>query len=228
MRSLILLGVLSTAVACTGDVDEQWFLDHDRIVAVRATPPRIDSGTSTIDTLVGHKGAPLSEMPPQLAAVVSPMALTSALTMSGGAWVVTMPSEDQLVAARAELRLDAGAPVPLTIGVQVDDLRAIKTVILGATASNPPVDAVTIAGAPAPPDGSLVTVPTLTDVHLEVATAPTDEVNWLTSAGTMHDFDLAKAYVRVEKDDPTQGQLAVVVRTDQGGVSWRVWDIVAQ
>jgi hypothetical protein len=225
MRRFIVLALLASA--CTGDVDEPWFLDHDRIVAVRATPPRIDQGFALIDTLVAHKGAPLAELPPQLATVVSPTSLAGALAMDGSAhWIVTMPSEAQLAAARTELALAADAPVPLLVGVRVDELNAVKRVVLGQAADNPPVDDVTIAGAPAPISGA-ITVPELTDVPLVVSTEDTDEVNWLTSCGTMHDFDLAKAYVRVEKDDPHAGQLAVVVRTALGGVSWRMWDISA-
>jgi len=224
MRRFVLLALLASA--CTSDVDEPWFLDHDRIVAVRATPPRIDQGSAVIDTLVAHKGGPLAELPPQLATVVSPMSLAGALAMDGnGHWVVTMPSEAQLAAARTELALAADAPVPLLVGVRVDELNAVKTVVLGQAADNPPVDDVTIAGAPAPASGSPITIPELTDVPLVVATEDTDDVNWLTSCGTMHDFDLAKAYVRVEQDDPHAGQLAVVVRTLLGGVSWRVWDL---
>ena len=74
-----------------------------------------------------------------------------------------------------------------------------------------------------------IVVPPLTDVHLFVnADDSVDIVNWLTSCGSMHDFDLHKAYLRVEKDDPTSGELAVVLRDAQGGVVWQVWPISAQ
>ncbi|HEU4730899.1 MAG TPA: hypothetical protein VFT22_23550 [Kofleriaceae bacterium] len=53
------------------------------------------------------------------------------------------------------------------------------------------------------------------------------EVTWLTSCGTMHDFDLPTARLRVEPDDPATGQLALVVRDGGGGVAWRVWPIHA-
>ena len=53
-------------------------------------------------------------------------------------------------------------------------------------------------------------------------------VNWLTSARTMHDFDLAKAYLRVEPEDSQSGSLGVVVRDELGGVVWRVWPITAE
>ena len=61
MKYLLLLLAL---VGCDADIDEAWQLDHDRIIAVRATPPRIPSGAeSTIDALVGRKGARPAEKP---------------------------------------------------------------------------------------------------------------------------------------------------------------------
>jgi len=46
---------LVVVVACGGDVDPPWQLDHDRIVAVRATPPHIAAGeTATLDVLRAH------------------------------------------------------------------------------------------------------------------------------------------------------------------------------
>jgi hypothetical protein len=44
----------------------------------------------------------------------------------------------------------------------------------------------------------------------------------------MHDFDLARAYLRVEPEDPTAGTLGVVVRDAVGGVAWKLWPITAQ
>ena len=59
-------------------------------------------------------------------------------------------------------------------------------------------------------------------------TIDTDDVNWLTSCGTMHDYDLPQAYLRVELEDPMEGELAVVLRDARGGVAWRVWPIHAE
>ena len=211
--------------ACASDVDPPWQLDHDRIIAVRATPPHIPSGaTSTLDMFVGHKGAPTSMQAPDAAQVVSPMSLAD--TLSGN--VVTAPSEDRLAAARMELGLMPGDPVPLTVGVAeaADQLAATKIIWLGDSADNPTLDGVTV-GDVAP--GTSIVVPKLTDVHLFVnADDSVDIVNWLTSCGSMHDFDLHKAYLRVEKDDPTSGELAVVLRDAKGGVAWQVWPISAQ
>ena len=217
--------ILVLLAACTSDVDPPWQLDHDRIIAVRATPPHIPAGaTSKLDLFVGHKGAPTNVQPPDAATVVSPMSLTDALSGT----TVTAPSEDRLAAARTELGLMPGAPVPLQIGVGVaaGQLAATKTVWLGDAADNPTLDGVTV-GDVAP--GASIVVPPLTDVHLFVdADDSVETVNWLTSCGSMHDFDLHKAYLRVEKDDPTTGELAVVLRDGHGGVAWQVWPISAQ
>ena len=59
---------------CTDDVDPPWQLDHDRIVAVRATPPRIASGeTARLDVLRRAQGRADHRAPPDTVAVVSPI-----------------------------------------------------------------------------------------------------------------------------------------------------------
>jgi hypothetical protein len=210
--------------ACSSDVDPPWQLDHERIVAVRATPPHVLAGaTSQIDALVAHKGAPTEVVPPQGVIVVSPNALAD--TVISGA-TVTAPDETHLAAARTELNLAADAPVPLVLGVGANGLGSTKTLWIGDTADNPTLTGVMVAGA-APP--ASLSVPKLTDVRLLVdADDSVEIVNWLTSCGTMHDFDLHSAYLRVEKNDPDSGELALVLRDGHGGVVWQVWPIVAQ
>lgn len=215
------------AAGCIGDLDPEWQLDHTRIVAVRATPPHIPSGaTSQLDLLTATKGATTAQVAPDATVVVSPMSLADALSGS----MVTAPSEDRLAAARTELGLDPGVPVPLTIGVASGSLAATKTVYLGDTLDNPALTNVVFAGAPAPDAGTMLTVPPDTDVHMSVdADDSTMIVGWLTSCGTMHDFDLHAAYIHVLPDDPQTGELALVLRDPRsGGVSWRVWPIAAQ
>jgi len=223
VKAALLLVVLA---ACASDVDPPWQLDHDRIIAVRATPPHIPAGaTSQLDLFVGHKGAPTSTQAPDATTVVSPTSLADVLAGN----TVTAPSEDRLAAARTELGLMPGSPVPLVVGVAVaqGQLAATKTVWLGDAADNPTLQGLMIDDAP-PPTGGIV-VPPLTDIHLFVeADDAVDIVNWLSSCGSMHDFDLHTAYLRVEKDDPTMGELAVVLRDAAGGVAWQVWPIQAQ
>jgi hypothetical protein len=165
--------------------------------------------------------------------VTSPASLSDVLSIRGGSWVVTAPGEDRMVAARSELQLAAGAPVPLQIGVSYagQTLVAIKTVTLGQPAANPTLDGLMIDGKPvdaAAPSAEL-TVGTLVNVPLSVNASDVDfDVTWLTSCGTMHDFDLPQAYLRVETDDPQAGELGVVLRDTHGGVAWKIWPIKAE
>ncbi|MDQ3365981.1 MAG: hypothetical protein M3680_11190 [Myxococcota bacterium] len=218
------------ATGCDNDLDPPWQLEHDRIVAVRATPPAIPAGArSELDALLAFKGIGTSEAPPEAAIVVAPASLASALANEGGRWVVTAPDEARLAAARTELGLAADAPVPLQIGVAygAGTLTAVKTVWLGLAAEHPTLSAMTIDDQPMESMTELV-VGKLVDVRLSIEAVESDDVNWLTSCGTMHDFDLPQAYLRVEEEDPESGQLAVVLRDDAGGVAWRVWPIRAE
>jgi hypothetical protein len=170
--------------------------------------------------------------------VISPQSLASALRFDGGRWIVTAPDDAKLAEVRAELGIEADKPVPLVVGTawpatafpadeKGDPFAALKTVYLGETAENPVLDDMMVNNIDAEASNELV-VGKLVDVPLSVNAAETDVVNWLTSCGTMHDFDLPQAYLRVEVEDMTEGSLAVVVRTDLGGVAWKVWPIRAE
>jgi hypothetical protein len=228
------LAAIAAAAGCTGDIDPPWQLSHDRIVAVRADPPGIAAGqTSRIDALLAHKGTMTSVATPELAIVTSPTSLSGALSIRDGSWVVTAPDEDHMTAARSELKLAAGAPVPLQIGVSYagQTLVATKTIELGQPAANPALDGLMIDGKPidaAAPSAEL-TVGKLVNVPLSVNASDVDfDVTWLTSCGTMHDFDLPAAYLRVETADPQSGELGIVLRDANGGVTWKIWPIKAQ
>ncbi len=227
MRRAAILAVL---VGCSGDVAPDWQLSHDRVIAVRATPPRIVSGeVAQIDALLGHLGQPPDDVDPDTAEVVSPASLAGALARSAAHWTVTAPGDEPLVAARSELGLAAGAPVPLQLRVGFTRLgqTALKIVWLGQHTDNPVIDPVTIDGRDGLAEAQL-TVPAGVDVPLAVNFDATYNLNWLTSCGTMHDFDLAMAHLRVEPEDPHAGTLAIVVRDALGGVAWHLWAITAQ
>jgi hypothetical protein len=215
---------------CGDDVDLPWDLDHDRIIAIRSTPPRIASGeVATLDALLGRVAQPPIESVPATATVLSPGSLASALAAGDdGGWTVTAPDEAALVAARSELGLEAGAPVPLRLRVTFAEggKTGLKIVWLGERADNPVIDTVTVDGRDALAAEQLA-VGVEVDVPLAVDFDDTHVVNWLTSCGTMHDFDLARAYLRVEPEDPTAGTLGVVVRDTVGGVAWKLWPITA-
>jgi hypothetical protein len=230
MRMVAIALAVTAVVGCTDDVDPPWQLDHDRIVAVRAEPPSITAGqTSRLDALLAKKGGATSVATPELARVVSPASLADVLSIEGGAWVVKAPGEDRLAAARSELKLAVDAPVPLQVGVSYagQTLVATKTLLLGQSAANPALSSILIDGKP-PGDAEIV-VGKLVKVPLSIAADDRDfDVAWVTSCGTMHDFDLPQAYLKVENDDPTTGEIGVVLRDDHGGVSWKIWPIRAE
>ncbi|HET9619802.1 MAG TPA: hypothetical protein VFP84_00450, partial [Kofleriaceae bacterium] len=72
---------LVALAACTDDTDPPWQLSHDRIIAIRATPPHVAAGDhAVIDGLIGSRGAPVAERAPDTVTVVSPAALAGAVT----------------------------------------------------------------------------------------------------------------------------------------------------
>jgi hypothetical protein len=234
--------VLLALAACNVDIDQPFELEHDRIIAVRATPPSISPGeSSTLDMLVGFDANPVAERGPDFVQVLSPMSLADLVQPGGpGVWTVTAPSAERLAAARTELNIPAGMPVPLRVGVAAawptpvmspegNGFGAIKIVWLGVSAPNPSLNGLTVNGVDAPVGTELVVsktekVPLFVDANDEV-----DIVNWLSSAGTVHDFDLHAAYLTFDDpEDKLEGQLAVVVRDPLGGVAWRVWSIRAE
>ena len=224
------VAVALVLAGCTGGVAPDWQLSHDRVIAVRAAPPRIVSGeVAQIDALLGHQDLPPDDVDPDTAEVVSPASLAGALGRQGTRWMVTAPGDDQLAAARSELGLAAGAPVPLQLRVKFTQLgqTALKVVWLGQHTDNPVIDPVTINGMDGLAQAQLM-VPAGVDVPLVVNFDATYNINWLTSCGTMHDFDLAMAHLRVEPEDPHAGTLAVVVRDTLGGVAWQLWPVTAQ
>lgn len=223
-RALWLLAL----AGCFDGIDPKWQLDHDRIVAVRASKPHIAPGESaSIDALVAHKGSTTDVETPLAVLVYALHDFDSAV--SGN--TVTCPDEAALDGERTKLGLDAGAPIPLDVVMQFPDsngihLLAKKTIYLGDSADNPAtVGDVTIDGAP--PDPAIV-VPIDIDVPFAVDADPTSTVQWLTSCGTMHDDDEASAFLHVEKDDPKDGEMVLVVRDAAGGVVWQSWPISAR
>lgn len=223
------LALALALAACTQDVDAAWELDHDRVIAVRSTPSRIAAGeTAELDALVGRKSEPPSGRDPDTASVVSPSGLDAALARPAAHWTVTAPPDDQLAPARVELGLAADAPVPLRVRMVFADTGevAYKVVWLGEHADNPVVAPISLDGM----DGLAITqlsVAPGTRIPFAVELDDSYDINWLTSCGTMHDFDLPRSYLRVEPEDSHAGTLALVVRDALGGVVWYLWSISA-
>ncbi len=227
-RALLFAAVLA---GCSGEIDPQWQLDHDRIIAVRASPNGLgaEGDTSVLDVLIGTKGAAPTDVDPDMAVVTQPVNLTGALSRSGTQWTVTQPSEADLAIARQLLGLDVTDPVPLGVEVTMaaTGFVADKTVWLDEPLDNPVLGPVMVDGVDATTE-TMLTVAPATRIPLAVDFDDSYDINWLTSCGTMHDFDLATAYLRVETEDPQTGTFGVLVRDEMGGTVWQLWPIAAQ
>jgi hypothetical protein len=230
LRYLLCLVALA---GCIDEIDPRWQLDHDHVIAARATPPRIRSGEETnLDALVAHAGRGVSVENP-LSAEVGSARFAAYLVQHDGAWTLTAPDAQMLASARPALGLPEDAPIPVDVlltfprstnRASPDPVRVKKTVWLGEPSQNPVVPPVTIDGAPV---GEAVAAPIGRDVYLSVD-APGLRVNWLTSVGALFQDDVATSFVRVLPDDRHEGELVVVVRDAEGGVAWQVWPMRAE
>lgn len=231
---MVMAAVAAAALvtACT-DITPPWELAHDRIVAVRATPPHIPAGgRASLDVLVTTDGGGPAEIVPQAVVLVEQGTGVSGVTVEpdgdgeAQGWSVVAPDEEALDEARAALALAPDAPVPVRVSVTVElagqTLDAVKIVYLGSERDNPSLGMVTIGGEPAQ-DGMVV--PTAADVDLQVAAADTDVIDWLTSVGDLTDPSDTIATLRA--DEPADGHVAVVVRDGEGGVTWGWWTLRA-
>lgn len=220
------------AAGCVPDSDPRWQLDHDRVVTARATPPHLPAGaTATIDALIAHAGAPTTIESPVhvMTSPSTPAALAMTVAETGAGWQVTAPAADVLDAVRASEKLEADQPIPLVLIETFGPIPLVvsHTIFLGDAVPNPVLGTVLVGGVPRAPDSHVV-IPGDADVTLSVDADPAAAVNWLTSCGTMHDDDEHAAFVHVKPTDPQAGELAVVVRAADGGVSWQRWTIEAQ
>jgi hypothetical protein len=226
--------------ACIDAIDPRWQLDHDHVIAARATPPRIREGENTgLDALVAHETGPVT--------VEAPMSAEVSRTASGpdfsryltkqvtGEWTLHAPDAAILASARPAMGLPADAPVPVDVlltfphggtdRASLDAYRVKKTVWIGEPSANPDLPAVTIDGAPA---GDEVVIPVGRDVYVSLDAPAGTHVNWLTNVGQLFQDDVATAYLHVAPEDRREGQLVVVMRDSEGGVAWRVWSMRAE
>lgn len=225
MRAAVLVASVSL-VACTDEQAPRWSLDIDRIVAVRATPPHIAAGDiARLTALLANADGTTSEAEPiGASAANAPGGLFVAVHYDLDHWQVEVPDAAMLADARAELGLAGDAPVPLDVTLRFPGpLYATKTVWLGDRADNPTLGTVTIGGVE---PGDDITATRGDSLELLIEVAATDRVRWLTSCGSLDGDTAARATLLVE--DRCSGELAVVVRDDAGGVTWRTFAVHAQ
>jgi hypothetical protein len=210
----VLVASLLLLVACDEQtLDAPWQLDRDRVVAVRAEPPHIAPGEiATFEALIAREGEPASVATPVNAtAPNAPARLFTAVHFYIDHWRVDGPDEAALDAARAELGLPAGAPVPLDVTLALPGpLYARKTVWLGDRRANPP--------PPAFMHGPVLAAGR--EYTLRYNAPPGGSVRWLTSCGVLVDDTAPQATHIV--DEPCEGELVLVVRDSLGGVAWQI------
>jgi hypothetical protein len=199
---------------CLEQVDPRWSLDHDHVIAVRATPAGVAPGEhAAIDALIAHAGAPATVASPSLAgAPAAPPELQTMVARDGAGWTVTAPIDVPPTPIDVVMMFDHPTGDPFYVK---------KTVVLGEHIDNPMPPAITVAGAPA---GAAIALPVKQDVYLAVASDA--RVSWLTSCGTLYQDDVATSYIHA--DAACDGELAVVVRADDGGVAWQVLPLHAR
>lgn len=238
MKYALLL--LCVVTGCIDQIDARWQLDHDHVIAARATPPRIRAGENTaLDALVAHEHGEVSVEAPMTAEVA---ARTSGPDFSrylvhqpSGQWTLIAPDAEMLASARPAMGLPEDAPVPVDVMLTfahggtdraaLDAYRVKKTVWLGEPSTNPELPAVTIDGAPATDE---IVMPIGRDVYVSLDAPAGSHVNWLTNVGTLFQDDVATAYLHVAPEDRLEGQMVVVMRDNEGGVAWRVWSMRAE
>jgi len=160
----------------------------------------------------------------------APDALSSLLRYDGAAWFVEAPGEDVLRAERARRGFATSAAIPLDVYAAWltaggDAMYAKKTVWLGDAGANPVMPTARVDGAPM---AQKLEVPREVDVYLSVDVPATWRVSWLTSCGQLFQDDVATSFLRVMPEDRDDGELAVVVRDEDGGVTWDVRPIRAR
>jgi hypothetical protein len=225
--------LLLLLVGCIDNIDQQWELDHDHVVVARATPPRIHAGDMTnLDALVAHDGGPPTiESPLDAAVMRAPFAVDLRQTATG--WALVAPDAATVAAARPAMGLADDAPVPVDVMMSFPDgtnralapMQVKKTVWIGEPTTNPGMPAVTVAGAPA---GEELVIAADEDVYVSTTVPDGWRVNWLTSAGTLYQDDEPTGFLHIAPKDPQSGELACVIRDDQGGVVWKIWPIRTQ
>jgi len=184
-----------------------------------------------LDALVAHASGPPTIESPITATVAGTMRVS--LVQTGPAWTLVAPDTATLAAMRPAMGLPPDAPVPVEVMMTFShgDNRALaplevqKTVWIGEPRDNPPMPAIQVSDAPA---GDQIVVPADRDVYLSTTVPDGWHVNWLTSAGTLYQDNQPTSFIHIGAKDPQSGELACVIRDDQGGVAWKVWPLRTQ
>ena len=222
------------ALACV-DFRTPGDLRYARVLAVRATPPRIAPGErARIELLVTGDDGVVAVQPPVRVALATPQPgrpapppeTAALIVQEGDAWYVNAPGEAELVAARGALGLPADAPIPLPLETRAilsaQERVAEKIVLLGGQAANPAIAGVTVNGM-ALADTAEALIPAAGDVVLSGAAVGEGQLSfaWFTGFGKVEKYLQPVATLREQKAGD-HGALVLVVRDEHGGVTWQL------
>ena len=230
---LITVTTLVAAAGCDATTGPSQ-LDRARVLAVQIAPPHLGpQQIAPVRVLAGHEDGTVSEVTPDSIQVVGAPPGSPASGMVGrGAdgWAVACPDSAALEQLRVQLEVAPGdpIPIPLALEIEVDGeiLTATKNVYLGSRGDNPALAGISVAGAL--DDGGVL----LAEVGAELAIAADGAEGegegelsyaWFTSVGEI-DLYLSEEATLVA-EGPGEGQLALVVRDDRGGVTWAWRDL---
>jgi hypothetical protein len=228
---LITLTALAVAAGCdsTGAPSE---LDRPRVLAVQVSPPHLGPEESgPVDVLVGRDDGTVDVIAPtsvEVAGAPDGSAVESMVAHGADGWAVDCPDAQVLAQLRAQMGLAAEDPIPIGLAVEVEVegelLTATKAVYLGSRGDNPQLAGITAAGREE--DGVLV-IGAGEEIPITADGADGDSelsYAWFTSVGDI-DLYLSQAATLTVTDEPGDGQLVLVVRDQQGGVTWSWRDV---
>lgn len=231
-KIVITMTVLAAAAGCdnNGSPSE---LDRPRVLAVQVSPPHLGPQESApVEVLVGRDDGTVAVVAPDSVEVLgapsgSPM--NGMVGRGADGWAVACPDDSVLAELRAQMGLAEGDPIPIALALEVqvegELLTATKYVYLGSQGDNPTLAGIT-AHIGSEEDGVLV-VHAGDEVPIAAYGAEGEgelSYAWFTSIGDI-DLYLSEEAILTATDEAIDGQLVLVVRDEQGGVTWSWRDV---
>lgn len=223
----ITLTALAAAASACDDNGAPSELDRARVLAVQISPPHLaPEETAPVRVLVGNSDGTVSEEAPAAIEVVGAPPGSPASGMVGRSadgWAIACPGAEVLAELRAEMELGADDPIPialaLAIEVEGERLTATKVVYLGSQGANPEVAGIAFEGGSEDGDVLVAQVGDEIAIAAEGAAGDTElSYAWFTALGDIDLYLSEEATLTTE--EPGEGPLVLVVRDEQGGVTW--------
>jgi hypothetical protein len=203
MKTDLLLFAGAIAVAACNTSTDPFALDHAQILAVRSEPAHAAPGSSVrIDVLAGDEAGDVFVAVPD---GVDAGGLPAQRKADG--WYVTAPAGAQ------------SAPVAnVTLAVDGVELGATKQLLFADDRPNPMIDNMQVDGSAV--EAIAASKGTKPALDTAVAGDGTYTFAWYTSIGKLEHYRREQA--TLDANELGEGLVVVVVRDDQGGVTWQM------